>query len=193
MEKAGKSVDEIWRATGLERGADNFWRFEISDRGYRVKPNVGVLDNEGFRVAPLYEQQVHPGLQAAYPDLARAQSKIRIDPRGPEFGFFQPGSISVEVQTRPPVKSISTHELQHMIGYLEGHARGGNLFEFMKPGISRREAYELYRRLAGEVEARNAQSRLYESELQRQRKSPLRTEEKDIPRDQQIIRFSPRD
>src|SRR5215467_4320533 len=42
MEKAGKSVDEIWRATGLERGADKFWRFEISDRGYRVKPNVGV-------------------------------------------------------------------------------------------------------------------------------------------------------
>ena len=50
MEKAGKSVDEIWSATGLARGADNFWRFEISDRGYRVKPYVGVLDNEGFRV-----------------------------------------------------------------------------------------------------------------------------------------------
>src|SRR5262249_45374311 len=106
MEKAGKSVDEIWRATGLERGADKFWRFEISDRGYRVKPNVGVLDNEGFRVAPLYEQQVHPGMQAAYPNLAGAQSRIRIDPRGPELGVFQPGSISVEVQTRPPVKSI---------------------------------------------------------------------------------------
>src|SRR5262249_5950186 len=53
MEKAGKSVDEIWRATGLERGADKFWRVEISDRGYRVKPNVGGLDNEGIRVAPL--------------------------------------------------------------------------------------------------------------------------------------------
>jgi hypothetical protein len=193
MEKAGKSVDEIWRATGLERGADNFWRFEISDRGYRVKPNVGVLDNEGFRVAPLYEQQVHPGLQAAYPNLAGAQSRIRIDPRGPELGVFQPGSISVEVQTRPPVKFISTHELQHMIDHLEGHARGGQPLEFLKPGISWREAKALYRRLAGEVAARNAQSRLYESELQRQRKSPLRTEDKDIPRDQQIIRFSPRD
>ena len=193
MEKAGKSVDEIWRATGLERGADNFWRFEISDRGYRVKPNVGVLDNEGFRVAPLYEQQVHPGLQAAYPNLAGAQSKIRIDPRGPELGFFQPGSISVEAQTRPPIKFISTHELQHMIADLEGHARGGQPLEFRKPGISWQEAKELYRRLAGEVEARNAQSRLYESELQRQRKSPLRTEDKDIPRDRQIIRLSPRD
>ena len=193
MEKAGKSVDEIWRATGLERGADKFWRFEISDRGYRVKPNVGVLDSEGFRVAPLYEQQVHPGLQAAYPNLAGAQSKIRIDPRGPELGVFQPGSISAEAPTRSPIRTISIHELQHMIANLEGYARGGNLLEFMKPGISWREAKELYRRLAGEVEARNAASRLYESELQRQRKSPLRTEEKDIPRDQQIIRFRPRD
>src|SRR5215831_1174721 len=191
MEKAGKSADEIWRATGLERGADKFWRFEISDRGYRVKPNVGVLDNEGFRVAPLYEQQVHPGLQAAYPNLAGAQSRIRIDPHGPERGVFEPGSVSIEVQTRPPVKSISTHELQHMIAHLEGHARGGQPLEFLKPGISWQEARELYLRLAGEVEARNAASRLYESELQRQQKSLLRTE--DIPRDQQIIRFRPRD
>src|SRR5215472_883002 len=191
MEKAGKSVDEIWRATGLERGADKFWRFEISDRGYRVKPNVGVLDNEGFRVAPLYEQQVHPGMQAAYPNLAGAQSKIRIDPRGPELGVFQPGSIAVEAPIRSVTKSKSIHELQHMIDHLEGHARGGHPLEFMRPGISWQEAHELYRRLAGEVAARNAKSRLYESELQRQRKSPLRTE--DIPRDQQIVRFSPRD
>ncbi len=193
MEKAGKSVDEIWRATGLERGADKFWRFEISDRGYRVKPNVGVLDNEGFRVAPLYEQQVHPGMQAAYPNLAGAQSRIRIDPRGPELGVFQPGSISVEAPIRSVIKSKSIHELQHMIDHLEGHAQGGNLLEFLKFGISWQEAYELYRRLAGEVAARNAKSRLYESELQRQRKSPLRTEDEDIPRNRQIIRFSPRD
>lgn len=79
-----------------------------------------------------------------------------------------------------------------MIGHHEGHARGGHPLEFLKPGTSWQEAHELYRRLAGEVEARNAKSRLYESELQRQRKSPVRTEEKDIPRDQQIIRFSPR-
>jgi hypothetical protein len=78
-----------------------------------------------------------------------------------------------------------------MIAHLEGHARGGQPLEFRKPGISWQEARELYLRLAGEVEARNAASRLYESELQRQQKSLLRTE--DIPRDQQIIRFRPRD
>jgi Large polyvalent protein associated domain 23 len=193
MEKAGKSVDEIWRATGLERGADNRWRFEISDQGYRVKPNIGVLDNEGFRVAPLYEQQVHPGMQAAYPSLAQAQSKIRINPnmRIPWRGFFTPGHIAIETPSRSEVRTVSTHELQHMIDYLERHARGGQSLEFMKPGVSREAAYELYRRLAGEVAARNAKERLYHSELQRLRRSPQRTE--DTPRDQQIVLFGPYD
>jgi Large polyvalent protein associated domain 23 len=191
MEKAGKSVDEIWRATGLERGADNRWRFEISDRGYRVKPNVGVLDNEGFRVAPLYEQQVHPGMQAAYPNFAQAQSKIRIEPsmQSEGRGLFTPGSIEIQVPSRSHVRTKSIHELQHMIDYLERHARGGSPLEFMRPGISRERAYELYRRLAGEVAARNAKERLYRTELYRQRNSPRRTE--DTPRDQQNVRFSP--
>jgi hypothetical protein len=78
-----------------------------------------------------------------------------------------------------------------MIDYLERHARGGQSLEFMKPGVSREAAYELYRRLAGEVAARNAKERLYHSELQRLRRSPQRTE--DIPRDQQIVLFGPYD
>jgi Large polyvalent protein associated domain 23 len=196
MEKAGKSVDEIWRATGLERGADNFWRFEISDRGYRVKPYVGVLDNEGFRVAPLYEHQVHPGLQAAYPDLAEAKSKIRIHHSvEKEGGEFSPGSIKVQMPVRTVVKALSTHELQHMIANREGWARGGSLWQFIRDH-THKEAYALYRRLAGEVEARNAVSRLYLNEQQRQRRSPLRTESKvedAAPRHQQIIQFWPKD
>jgi hypothetical protein len=189
MEKAGKSIDEIWPATGLGRGADNRWRFEISDRGYRVKPHIGVLDSEGFRVAPLYEQQVHPGMQAAYPSLAEALSKIRIDPnmRIQWLGSFTPGHIAIETPSRSEVRTVSIHELQHLIDYLERHARGGQPLEFMKPGVSWEEAYELYRRLAGEVAARNAKERLYHSELQRLRRSPQRTE--DTPRDQQIVRF----
>jgi conjugative element/phage-associated large polyvalent protein len=49
MEKAGRSVDEIWQATGLGRDAVGHWRFEISDKGYRVNPKAGVLDSEGYR------------------------------------------------------------------------------------------------------------------------------------------------
>jgi Large polyvalent protein associated domain 23 len=193
MEKAGKSVDEIWRATGLERGADNRWRFEISDRGYRVKPSIGVLDNEGFRVAPLYEQQVHPGMQLAYPSLAQPQSKIRIDPsmRIEWRGAFAPGHIEIQTPSRSELRTVSIYELQQMIDYFERHARGGQPLEFMKPGVSWGEAYELYRRLAGGVAARNARERLYHSELQRLRRSPQRTE--DTPRDQQIVYFGPYD
>jgi Large polyvalent protein associated domain 23 len=40
MEAAGKSAEEIWRATGLERAADGRWTFEIPDKGYQVNPNV---------------------------------------------------------------------------------------------------------------------------------------------------------
>jgi hypothetical protein len=33
MEKAGEAADDIWRATGWGRGADQKWRFEIDDSG----------------------------------------------------------------------------------------------------------------------------------------------------------------
>jgi len=77
-----------------------------------------------------------------------------------------------------------------------GHAelgwRGGGLVEF-HPGISFQTAVENYRRLAGEVAARNAQWRLNMNESERFRRSPLRTEmdlKHPVPRDQQIVRFS---
>jgi hypothetical protein len=43
MEKAGEAADDIWRATGWGRGADQKWRFEIDDSGatgheYQLSP-----------------------------------------------------------------------------------------------------------------------------------------------------------
>jgi len=71
MEAAGKSADEIWRATGLERAADERWTFEIPDTGYQVNPNAGKrIGSESLTVAPLYEHHVHPGVQEAYPSLS---------------------------------------------------------------------------------------------------------------------------
>jgi hypothetical protein len=75
MEKAGKSAESVWRETGLVRGADGHWRFEISDKGYRVNPKAGVLDNEGFREAPLFDQQIHAGVQENYSRLSEARSR----------------------------------------------------------------------------------------------------------------------
>ena len=79
MEAAGKSGEEIWRATGLERAADGRWNFEIPDKGYQVNPNVGERV-KSMTVAPLYEHHAHPGMQAAYPGLSDWQSRLRVDP-----------------------------------------------------------------------------------------------------------------
>jgi hypothetical protein len=197
MEKAGKSVDEIWRATGLERGADRKWRFEISDHGYRVDPNAGVLGSDGFRVAPLYDQQRHPGMREAFPDLANARSEIRLDPsleRNRGHFMRELGLLSTESPYRGLLRNTGIHELQHMIDYIEGFARGGSALEFVRLGYARDMAEALYNRLAGEVAARNAEYRLGMSPAERMRMSPLRTEEKlrepsVVPRDQQIVRF----
>jgi len=195
MEKTGKSIDEIWRMTGLERGVDGKWRFEISDRGYRVNPNAGLLGSDGFRVAPLYDQQRHPGMREAFPDLANARSEIRLDP-GLESGrghfMREMGLISTESPYRWLLKNTGIHELQHMIDYIEGFARGGSALEFVKLGYGRDMAEALYNRLAGEVAVRNAQYRLGMRDAERMRKAPIRTEEKlqiPVPRDQQIVRF----
>jgi len=197
LEKVGRS-DEIWRATRLERGADGEWRFEISDKGYRVNPNAGVLDSEGYRVAPLFEHLNHPGVREAYPALAQALSRIRIDPsilspRG-MFTLGRPGQISLEVPSRSNIRSLGMHELQHGIGHHEGFARGGQPLEFMGdgPGVTYSQAHALYKRLAGEVEADNAVHRMYTmDDAARLRRSPQSTE--DVPRVHQIIRFSPPD
>jgi hypothetical protein len=186
MEKAGRSVDEIWQATGLGRDAVGQWRFEISDKGYRVNPKAGILDSDGYRAAPLYEQQIYPGLRAAYPEFAEARSRIRIDPRVRDYAAFTPGRIDVEVPLRSLVKNKSVHELSHMIDDFEKSARGGSRLEFLEPGVTLEQAGALYDRLAGEVAARDAQFRMYLTDAARRRMSPQSTE--DIPRRHQIIR-----
>ena len=77
MEAAGKSADEIWRATGLGRDAAGNWIYEISDRGYYVRTNA---DKPTVSVAPLYEDYVHPGMQEAYPGLSNWRSQLTINP-----------------------------------------------------------------------------------------------------------------
>ena len=191
MEQAGKSADEIWRATGLERGADDMWRYEITDRGFRVDPRPGFLDEGGFRVAPLYEHYIHPGMQEAYPEFSKALSKLRVDTSlpSPRGMFSTGGTIWVEAPSKSHFKFRGTHELQHMIDHFERHARGGSPMEFMKPGVKYEDAYRLYELLAGEVAARNAVERLYKSEQTRARRSPQWSEDKKAPREKQIVQF----
>jgi hypothetical protein len=79
---------------------------------------------------------------------------------------------------------MGIHELQHVIDNFEKHPPGGSPRDLMDRGIPMREAYDLYRKLIGEVVGRNSQRRLLMSEQEQRLRSPQSTE--DVPRDQQI-------
>jgi hypothetical protein len=187
MEAAGKSAEEIWRATGLERGADGRWTFEIPDKGYQVNPNVGGPVGPGsLTVAPLYEHHAHPGMQEAYPELANWQSQLSISPFEKPRGStnFNRNRLTVYAPSLESARSVGIHELKHLIDWFEKHPPGGSQRQFMELGIPEREAYDMYHRLVGEVAARNAQKRLDWGDQIRSFRRPAATE--DVPRDRQI-------
>lgn len=178
MEAAGRSADEIWPATGLGRAADDRWIFEISDKGYQVRPYVGER-------AALYKHHAHPGMREAYPNVANWPSIMSVHPYQKRSGRFRRDEdIAVLAPDVATAREIGIHELQHLIDFVEKHPPGGSWKQFMGPGVSAREAWDLKRRLIGEVVARNAQHRLKMSERGRRLRSPQSTE--SIPRDQQI-------
>jgi hypothetical protein len=187
MEAAGKSAEEIWRTTGLERAADGRWTFEIPDKGYQVNPNVGERRGpKSATVAPLYEHHVHPGMQEAYPEFSNWQSRLRIDPVEKRYGatHFGRKRLLVRAPNLEWARSIGIHELKHLIDEIEKHPPGGSPNQFIKLGIPERKAYDLYNRLIGEVAARNAQQRLHMDDRLRRVWPPKWTE--DVPRDRQI-------
>jgi len=187
MEAAGKSADEIWRVTGLERAADERWTFEIPDKGYQVNPNVGKQTaSKPFTVAPLYEHHVHLGMQEAYPGLSNWQSQLGIgtiqEPAGATN--FARNRLVVDAPNLQWARSIGIHELKHLIDRIEKHPPGGSPHQFMEVAVPEREAHDLYNRLVGEVAARNAQKRLDWGDIIRRLRRPAATE--DVPRDRQF-------
>ncbi|RSZ54070.1 PLxRFG domain-containing protein [Pseudomonas aeruginosa] len=200
----GENAEAVRRDTGWHRSADGKWRFEISDHqasiavagetagaiinmahlnainDERGRPNVGDVLN-------------HPQLFAAYPDLQRIP--VAVMPEGvtalARLRRFATGN-QVEVQANMPrteVASAILHELQHAIQIREGFAMGGSARAFVsnfdKTGAA------TYRRLAGEVEARNTQARLKMTPRLRRDIAP--DESADIPASQVLVSFNGRD
>jgi hypothetical protein len=124
MEKGGVSRDKIWEATGLERGKDKQWRFEIDDSAAKLDPKFGQ-PGERFGSAGKYFS--HPELYENYPQMQR----VELGPQTGDFnGSYHGGEYpSIEInQTRslPEQRSTMLHELQHWVQDIEGFARGGN-------------------------------------------------------------------
>ncbi|MCT2416185.1 hypothetical protein MNU23_31435, partial [Pseudomonas aeruginosa] len=164
----GENAEAVRRDTGWHRSADGKWRFEISDHQASIAvagetagaiinlAHLNAINDERSRPT-VGDVLNHPQLFAAYPDLQRIP--VAVMPEGvtalARLRRFATGN-QVEVQANMPrteVASAILHELQHAIQIREGFAMGGSARAFVsnfdKTGAA------TYRRLAGEVEARN--------------------------------------
>ena len=185
MEKDGKDTKTIRLATGWERGADKKWRYEIPDAKVKDTLELGggqivkrfdgdMLWNEGR----LEDTIVAPELFSAYPQLKKVRlSTDTLIGDMPSNGSHSPktNTITIHASKLKYLNSILNHEIQHAIQHIEGFERGG---DYDKLGGE-------YFRLAGEVEARNAQSRMRLSEQQRRER--LLAETEDVAREDQIF------
>lgn len=182
LEKEGIPPQNIFQATGWYRGTDGEWKFEISDTASKLntvrepplqgaeaadyerimgKPSTGEPASTGK--VPLESVLEHPALYEAYPQLRNLPYQQM------DLGFLNAEGMSDQYGValhrfaRDP-RSTLLHELQHQIQQHEGFALGGNPDQVGTIGFSPDQLgddpFDAYRRLAGEVEARNVQNRL---------------------------------
>lgn len=187
----GEDAEEVRQDTGWFKGADGKWRYEINDADASLK-----LDDFAQEVSkPLAELLDHPALFAAYPALRFVSSTVNIDPAEKGRGRMAAGGgrITVTAPTRDEALSILLHEVQHGIQTMEGFARGGGRSEFARelPDGTRDTGFATYRRLAGEVEARNTQTRQALGDAARRAIPPSMTA--DVPDAEVIVRFNGKD
>ncbi len=210
------SPEDTHMATGWHRGADGKWRWEIDDSSASIKPvEAGSANDWQTRArgghAMLDQVLDHPQLFDAYPELK--QQKVAIDQEMSARGSYDPktktirlnDSLLAEPHDGPDgLKSTLLHEVQHVIQTREGFARGGNIAdartlpEFQQmlaeksaagfTDAEKKAAFEVYRRLAGETEARNTQKRMDMTAADRAAVPP--TETADVARGDQIVRFN---
>lgn len=126
MELEGKNPNQIWAATGWERGADGKWKTEIE---------YGVVKPDGFKSGktPLLLEDIFdaPRLYEAYPDLAKTFVFLRPEiPIGRAY-VDSAGNINLSPQqiNGPEGSSLDllAHEIQHLVQEAEGFARGGTI------------------------------------------------------------------
>lgn len=132
----------------------------IDDAPAQVKKTSGV----GFMSQVLD----HPELYAQYPELKRIKIEFKDMGKG-KLGSFKPESNKIVLNSNlseDKIKSVLLHETQHGVQSIEKWSSGGSLKDFVgEDGTITKEAYEQYRALAGEQEARATQAALEYPEL----------------------------
>jgi Large polyvalent protein associated domain 23 len=180
MERAGMSPEEIRQKTWWFRDVDKKMKFEIPDKGSKIKAPfddpltpINQLIVKPSRMQDLYD---HPRLYRQYPDVKHIEIKWDPDTQLGEASYRRSTkTITLNPRDTPEaLRSAISHEIQHHIQYEEDFAVGGNPANLLsaarevlkskgiEPTPARVDdlAYEIYRRIAGEAEARNVQTRM---------------------------------
>lgn len=154
----GAHPDEVWQATGWFKGADDRWKFEISDEKavlneskFATAAETPIVSNNprGWETVGSREHLIlnpednlqlgdvlkHPELYKAYPGIENIFVKPM--PEGVtalgQVGYD--GSIYLGKIPKEEVRGILLHEVQHLIQNHEGFARGGSAKTFTDPTI----------------------------------------------------------
>ena len=170
LEKQGLTPEQIWAKTGNWKAPDGQWRQEISDKLAEFRANfdasapskansyVGGIEGQ---IGGMYK---NPDLYKAYPELlASARMQLAKNPKwfpdianGGAYSRTYGGKSNIDINNKTEQGALDTavHELQHAIQNLEGWQSGGLESQFKDmPNLS---AFEQYRRLQGEAEAKAA-------------------------------------
>jgi len=216
---------DIYYQTGWYRGRDGQWKFEIPDTEAHIRGDVvrRIKNGGSTQVKNVLN---HPELWKAYPKIGDIAIRFEDMPKNAK-GHYDPNKQEIVLNSKAEaytgkgkagsLPAILLHEVNHIIQFSEGHARGGSLNEFLVkdpkykelitqlqeakntddfdamgkilPEIEnvKQNAYEQYRKLAGEVESRSVQTRYAMDENHRQRTMPETTE--DTPAGEQIVKF----
>jgi hypothetical protein len=190
---AGEDAEVVRKETGWHRGVDMEMRFEIDD-SKALPAEIGNTFNDVFEKAYLNnlgekvtvgDVLIHPELFSAYPELAKIE--VQELPEGTENA----GRV-IHKKGQPPVIQLSgtlsknrwlltlLHELQHGIQNIEGFAKGGESAKYADKNE--------YRRLYGEMEARNVMLRKGLTAEQRKETAPSKTQ--DIADEEAVVQFS---
>lgn len=217
MKQAGVADREIHAQTGWTFGfPDGRPRFEIDDSAAKghfthLPPSTDRLAEQAISHPSLY--QAYPELsEISQLGLKEAKEAGRFTPTYIDDAYSG-GSILAKAPDEAGLKSIGLHELQHAVQQQEGFARGGSpnielsmlansaRAKFRKGSplteeesqlakltpIEAARPYDIYRRLAGEAEARLTQARMNMTQAERAASYPPSMF--DVPVDQQIVRF----
>jgi predicted RNA methylase/ribosomal protein S18 acetylase RimI-like enzyme len=207
LRKSGAGESQIYTETnkmfegspyaGVSYGADRKPRFEISDHNAKLVP--AALDKSGSGTMGRFLK--NDTYYQAHPDAALLDVQKSAGGGGSFDGYkvtigsnhFAAKQLLGRPVAKETARGVALHEKQHHAQDVEGFAPGGSPKDFetrvdrsgKRVQLSAGESREMYRRLAGEVEAENTRRRANMTPAERRAIHPSKTAE--FARKDQIV------